>query len=623
MKRLVLYFATTLSLLAISFTSINESSPGQVYFNDFDGTLIVAPGVSDTLGGVTTLEPVQGYDGLGVGGNVFAGNFLRNITGGHSSSGGGIGTPGSPTTLHLSGLPPHTSIDLNFLLAIIDSWDGSEPGGCTICHPDILTVTVDGNIIFSESFGFNGPSFVPSPGVLLTEYTPLGFNPTFDDSAYDMGLYPAFDEIPHTASDLTIEWTASGAGWQGGDDESWAIDNLEIILKRTVEIDIKPGSAPNSINCDTPQGVIPVAVLTTDDFEAMAVDHTSITFEGASEVHINKKTGEPLRHEEDVDLDGDLDLVFHFALADTGLTCWSTEGMLAGMTYDGIPIEGRDSVRMLTNETPITLLLPYRGEVPLPDALANASLLGNLLSETTGQVVHVVVPEGGWMEGQNAAISGFQSGEVDLAFMSWAAYYVAFETSGALPGLNISRFGSHFYRSQILTYSGSGVVELTDLVGEHFCWGDPNSVSGYIVPSWMLLAEGFDLDNDIVAVPSGFHDQVVWDVYNQVCKGGATYVDARDAGGLPPDVKEIVYPIAVSPMIPNDGFAYAGGLSEDTRNQLTAAILAVAGTPEGGDLLVTLIGTNDGLIETDFSLYQGLYDLIYAAGLTPEGFWNP
>jgi hypothetical protein len=133
----------------------------------------------------------------------------------------------------LTGLPPHNSIDINFLLAIIDSWDGTEPGegpgACIDCHPDFFTVTVDGNPIFFEAFGFNGPIFNPPPGVLLDGGFQLGFNPD-DDFAFDMGLNPAFHNIPHSAKSLTIEWVASGDGWQGGNDESWAIDNVEVVL---------------------------------------------------------------------------------------------------------------------------------------------------------------------------------------------------------------------------------------------------------------------------------------------------------------------------------------------------------------------------------------------------------
>ena len=117
-----------------------------------------------------------------------------------------------------------------------------------------------------------------------------------------------------------------------------------------VSIDIKPGGNPNSINCSNVNGVITVAILTTDTFDATTVDHTTVSFEGAGETHVNKKTGEPIRHVEDVDLDGDMDLVFHFRLGDTALICESTEGTLIGETYDGIPIEGSDSIRMIDQD---------------------------------------------------------------------------------------------------------------------------------------------------------------------------------------------------------------------------------------------------------------------------------
>lgn len=115
-----------------------------------------------------------------------------------------------------------------------------------------------------------------------------------------------------------------------------------------VDIDIKPGSYPNSIDCKNKKEVIPVAVLTTEDFDALTIDYTTVIFEGASEIHVDKRSGLPIQHIEDVDSDGDMDLVFHFKLGDTALTCRSTTGQLAGLTYDGIPVEGTDSVRMIS-----------------------------------------------------------------------------------------------------------------------------------------------------------------------------------------------------------------------------------------------------------------------------------
>jgi hypothetical protein len=113
-----------------------------------------------------------------------------------------------------------------------------------------------------------------------------------------------------------------------------------------IEVDIKPGSDPNSINCNAVNEMITVAILTTEEFDATTVDHTTVTFEGASEIHVDKKTGGPQSHEEDVDKDGDVDLVFHFRLGDTNLTCESTEGTLTGETYESLPIIGTDTVWM-------------------------------------------------------------------------------------------------------------------------------------------------------------------------------------------------------------------------------------------------------------------------------------
>jgi hypothetical protein len=112
---------------------------------------------------------------------------------------------------------------------------------------------------------------------------------------------------------------------------------LEVVLG--VAIDIKPGSDPNSINPFS-RGVIPVAILTTEDFDALTVDADSVLF-GRAEAEKRHKRA----HVEDVDGDGDLDLLLHFRTQDTGIALGDTEACLIGQTYDGVPIEGCDSVR--------------------------------------------------------------------------------------------------------------------------------------------------------------------------------------------------------------------------------------------------------------------------------------
>ena len=104
-----------------------------------------------------------------------------------------------------------------------------------------------------------------------------------------------------------------------------------------VSIDIKPGSDRNSTNLSS-RGVIPVAILTTPDFDAATVDPATIGFEGAS----------PVRDAlQDVDGDGDLDLIMHFRTQETNIADEATEGCLAGETTAGQPIAGCDAVRIV------------------------------------------------------------------------------------------------------------------------------------------------------------------------------------------------------------------------------------------------------------------------------------
>lgn len=106
-------------------------------------------------------------------------------------------------------------------------------------------------------------------------------------------------------------------------------------------VDIKPGSDPNSINLGS-DGLIPVAILTTATFDAADVDQPSLTLEGGhSKV---KAHSENIGSFEDVDGDGDLDLVVQFPTADLQLTEADTEAILEGLSLDGTLIVGFGAV---------------------------------------------------------------------------------------------------------------------------------------------------------------------------------------------------------------------------------------------------------------------------------------
>jgi len=114
-----------------------------------------------------------------------------------------------------------------------------------------------------------------------------------------------------------------------------------------VEIDIKPGSDPNTINSKS-KGTVPVAILGSDTFDVTDVDVTTLAFgpNGATPKH---DLTDPLvyaSHLEDVNLDGLIDLVSHYSQKDTGLASSDTEACITGATTGGTAIEGCDSVEV-------------------------------------------------------------------------------------------------------------------------------------------------------------------------------------------------------------------------------------------------------------------------------------
>jgi hypothetical protein len=91
------------------------------------------------------------------------------------------------------------------------------------------------------------------------------------------------------------------------------------------------------------KGVVPVALLTDESFDGTAVDPKTVAFDGAKPVRWTI---------EDVDGDGDLDMLFHFRTQDLKLDGKSTEATLTGNIADtGQPVEGTDTVRIVPSPT--------------------------------------------------------------------------------------------------------------------------------------------------------------------------------------------------------------------------------------------------------------------------------
>lgn len=124
------------------------------------------------------------------------------------------------------------------------------------------------------------------------------------------------------------------------DNPNTAWDSLRFsVVLIPVTIDIKPGSFPNSINPKS-KGKIPVAILTTDSFDATTVDPTTVLFgrtgTEAAPAHFAL---------EDVDGDGNTDMILHFKTQEAGIGCGDDSASLTGEIFGGQTLGGSDSIR--------------------------------------------------------------------------------------------------------------------------------------------------------------------------------------------------------------------------------------------------------------------------------------
>ena len=147
---------------------------------------------------------------------------------------------------------------------------------------------------------------------------------------------------------------------------------LEIECVVPVALNIKPGSFPNSINPDS-RDVVPVAILTTEAgeyglplaFDATSIDPLSVRFGppdevwdetgGAFEAHGRGHVEDSIEMDESTQ-DGDMDMVLHFHVRETGIGPGDTEACVKGEWIDEggatHTFFGCDSVRIVPSALP-------------------------------------------------------------------------------------------------------------------------------------------------------------------------------------------------------------------------------------------------------------------------------
>jgi len=179
-----------------------------------------------------------------------------------------------------------------------------------------------------------------------------------------------------------------------------------------------------------------------------------------------------------------------------------------------------------------------------------------------------------------------------------------------------------FYKAQFIANVDSGINSFADLKGKTFCFVDPNSTSGYIVPRIILAANGINPDTDFAATQNaGSHPNVAIAVYQGDCDAGVTFINvltdtSANLQATYPDITDKVKVFAVSDRIPNDGLQFIKSLDPNLKAVIVEGLLAMAQDP-GGKAVLKSLYNYDAFQEVDTTFYNDFLAVLQAAGVDP------
>jgi phosphonate transport system substrate-binding protein len=186
-----------------------------------------------------------------------------------------------------------------------------------------------------------------------------------------------------------------------------------------------------------------------------------------------------------------------------------------------------------------------------------------------------------------AVVEAMRAGQVQFASIGPANYALANKVMGDLitpVAVSRDKEGALGYYSVIAVRADSPYQSIEDIKGKSFAFADPNSTSGYAVPSYYLSTVlGTSADEYFGEVAfSGGHEQSVIALVNGTFEAVATHQTNDHSGNIPRMTEKGMIPagatriIWTSPLIPNSPVVMRTDLPEELKKAFTDAIFAFA-----------------------------------------------
>lgn len=214
------------------------------------------------------------------------------------------------------------------------------------------------------------------------------------------------------------------------------------------------------------------------------------------------------------------------------------------------------------------------------DAIARNEPYAAYLSRKLGVPVNVV-------RGTDyaAVVEALRSGHVQFASFGPASYALAHKVMGddiTPVATSLDDQGESGYYSVLAVRADSEYQTLEDVQGQAFAFADPNSTSGFAVPSYYLSNTlGTTAEEYFGSVTfSGGHEQSVMGLISGTFEVVATHITNETRGNIPRMIekgmieKDAVRIIWTSPIIPNSPVVMRSDLPEELKDLFVEALFA-------------------------------------------------
>lgn len=213
-----------------------------------------------------------------------------------------------------------------------------------------------------------------------------------------------------------------------------------------------------------------------------------------------------------------------------------------------------------------------------------------------------------------ATIEAMRAGRIEIAVYGAFSYVLAHQVASAeaIAGYANAAGQASTYTASIVTWPGSGVTTLKDIVGKSFAFSDPASTSGHLIPAYGLRKSGIDPDHDIRPIYTGTHTASFEALRNHkvlVGEMNSTVISAATVQGI--YRAEDYVRLWLSDPIPGGPFTVRGNLPAGFKARLTDVLrtLDLSSLPERDMKILGRAGSR-GLVAVNDADFDGIRDVV-------------